>query len=326
MRYASTVQFQDTTDDSLLQEVNDPHTPAERLEAIIQHPNCPPNLFQRHFGRFRLYAMRNPAFPFYLLENPGFLETLDRSQLAEALAETQTPKWFVQALCAHSAPEIAEQAQGHVMVVGDLSMTWVQQTDQWLLGQANDVHEVREWLALGIAPERLRPELSRRLSLLPERPNVSAQKRYPATLDDPRCPVKTLQVAARSAETDTLIQVALHPNTPDTLLAALRALPALRATLRRVPAPTPARIAAIRLMLQQPTHRIELSPAYRFLLARHTTQAPGKPEWYEQLGLSLNPHLPPSIWERYRTNANALVRAAAHARQTDEENTLWHWR
>ncbi len=155
-----------------LQEAADPTTPSARLVELCReeldadrkqspvicgaaaNPNLPPEILCfLFFDGPALQALKNPALPLYLLEDPGFLSRCDRAALQNLLREEDLPHFFLSALLAHREPRLATEAAQHVRLAGEAGAEWREEAHNVL--RAPSLHLspfLLELIELGLVP------------------------------------------------------------------------------------------------------------------------------------------------------------------------------
>jgi hypothetical protein len=251
----SSSPFSAEADPILLRDVENPEISGDRLRAIslredctrfirekiAKHPNCPPDLLQQYFPSFPMQAMQNPALPLLLIENPEFFLSLPSSTVVPILEEAETPTWFVEALRRHPRSEVAELAEWHVAVAGDISSDWEYRLNDWFFACVAKSPNVRdhmtELLNLKLIPEKLQSEFSHRLLLFTEEPNIETSDASEAGDDieeakpeetkeekearNPSTPRKRLLELAQGNNPRWHRALSENPNAPGEVLAAI---------------------------------------------------------------------------------------------------------
>jgi hypothetical protein len=246
--------FSAEADPILLRDVEDPQTLGERLRAITlredctrslrekiaKHPNCPPDLLQQYFTSFPMQAMQNPALPLLLIENPAFFLSLQPSAVIPSLEEADTPAWLIETLRRHPRPEVAELAEWHVAIKGDISSDWEYCLNAWFFACATKSPAVRDHMAellnLRLIPEKLQSEFSHRLLLYTDEPSIEIadasdkeekeeikpeETKEEKEARNPGTPRKRLLELAQSNNPRWHRALSGNPNVPGEVLAAI---------------------------------------------------------------------------------------------------------
>lgn len=93
----------------------------ESLEA--RDPDTKPERLRELFFQYSNDVLENPALPLVLLENPGWLHTLDHDSLGRLLLNPELPEYFVQSLTNHPMSNVARVASMHV-ALGEEIVSW----------------------------------------------------------------------------------------------------------------------------------------------------------------------------------------------------------
>lgn len=155
-----------------LQEAADSTTPAARLVELCReelgtgrfqsavllaaaaNPNLPPEILRYlFFDGPALQAVKNPALPLYLLEDPDFLSRCDWAALRNLLREEDLPHFFLTALLAHREPGLATEAAQHVRLAGEAGAEWKEEARNVLRGAPLHLSPfLLELIELGLVP------------------------------------------------------------------------------------------------------------------------------------------------------------------------------
>ena len=213
----------------LLQELGESSDAATR-ENVALNPNTPTQMLQKLGDEFSKEVLGNPVLPLLFLENPSILDELFQPDTLWSLVlDTQTPKEVLGMLIYSKHIQLAEAAQLHVNVAGEMTFGWDEaacEAIQITTLEYNEREYIRHLANRGLIPDRIINQLVKHQAirlLIAANPNTSLTRPKRLAKNNnvsepiacnPNIPVELLEQLAQHKDSGIRLYVAMNPNTP----------------------------------------------------------------------------------------------------------------
>lgn len=136
-------------------------------KALASNPNTPPQMLAKLLPRYPEQVLTNPVFPLLALENPLFLDTVERKTLVPLLQRRELPETVVRALTLHHDKNVAQAARLHI-ALGEAQAGWEAEALSLILTLKNSPWDRQQLLSRNLIPSWLWDALPRSRKTLPK--------------------------------------------------------------------------------------------------------------------------------------------------------------